>query len=249
MIKNFAHVLAIISLLSTVVLSVFIVQQAQQIRQLSEEIESQAPATIAPYESRDFSVYQRETDAKILELEGQLGALRRALNVAKPGINQGDEGDTFAPDTPGLSADEQRAIRTALQDPDDPLRQQLRDVFREENSRMRDARQDERLTRTLDEVEESFEEFATQHALTQAQRDVMLPKLKSERTQLFELRRARREGDMDREESRAQSAAIRAETDAFISKELDATQLKAYTKTRAEERERGGRGGGRRGPD
>lgn len=252
MIKKFAHVLAILAMISTLVLSLFVVQQAQQIKRLSEEIEAQSSATVMPNESRDLLAYQRDTDAKILEIEGQLGVLRRKLKGAPSGIHQENEGDVFAPDAPGvkLSANEQSAIRAALQDPDDPLRQQLRDVFREENSRIRDERDEQRLVRRMEEIEQGFEEFATKHALTQAQRDVVLPQLKSEQTQLNALRQARREGDMDRQEIRAQFNAIRAETDTFIAGELDATQLDAYTKTREEERGRGGRGGGgRRGRD
>lgn len=258
MLKKAAPALAVLSIVMTCILCVFMAQQRDQIQRLTlEQTQDEDNTLSSPYSPERSEAFQRETNARILALEGELGVLRRQLEARAA---QGDDFDVLldedgAPATAPFSPAEQQALIAALNNPDAPVRERLRDVMREENAKLRDERQEERRTQMLIEIEERFTAFADLNKLDQRQRDVMLPKLKQESTQLFELRRARRDGDMTREEVREQVTSIRAETDAYIQDELSPDQLEIYTKAREDElstgRGRGGRGGdeggGRRG--
>lgn len=196
----------------------------------------------------------KRLDRKIVALEADLAATRRALGqetsaqaggaeVGRRGL-AGGEGEA-----PGraLPAGTMPLVLDDLEDEDSPVRAQLAELVRTEREKQQTERQMERRDRMMEEAEEDFAEFAAAHNITSQQQAQILPRIKEERAQIFDLFRSRRDGNMSREEIREQIQTIRSETDSAVLEELDSSQQEAYREKREEEaarwNNRGGRGG------
>lgn len=254
MLEKFSPYIATGALILSLILALFSYQQGSTIAELQDKVMELQPVDSpnSPNNSNTSFNDQKRIDAKLAALEAKFARQNRMLRTR---INSdGDLADVGEPGSLGTLAAAQGGggeiiPLEVLEDESHPAREQLRELLRTENERIREERREARNQRRMQEFEEEFKEFATKHSLTQAQQDVILPKLKEERSQFSDLMRARRDGDMDRDEIRSQIQSIRKETDEAVILELDAEQQKAYLDQRQQEEERFGRRGRGRGGD
>ena len=249
-----APYLAVVTLIALLAITAYQHSEIARLEQALEESASYEGATRGRSGSSATTFEElRRIDQKIVELEAELAATRRALGQDSPRLTQrqGDTPGSARADllsSDGMPAGTMPLVLEDLKDEDSPVRAELAELVRTERERQQTERQMERRDRMMEEAEEEFAEFAQAHNITSQQQARILPKIKEERAQIFDLFRARRDGNMSREEIREQIQTIRAETDSAVLEELDATQQDAYRERREEEaarwNNRGGRGGG-----
>lgn len=250
-----APYVAVLTLVALLAITAYQSSEIGRLERSLEEVSAEDPTrrTSSGASTTTFEDMKR-IEQKIVALEAELAATRRAMGdtsrLARRG--EGDQDFEDGQDFPGLqprAAGTMPLVLEDLEDEDSPVRAQLAELVRTEREKQQTERQMERRDRMMEEAEKDFAAFAAEHDITTQQQARILPKIKEERAQLFDLFRARRDGGMDRDEMREQIQTIRAETDSAVLEELDATQQEAYRTRREEEMarwgNRGGRGGGR----
>lgn len=221
--------------------------QDAEIKRLRAQVESLEEASVTgdsfePASGEEEVALRRRLRA----LEGEVARLRRVSGQAE--VVRGGESNSASAQAEAVEAaapalaPRQEAVLSVLESEDPGVRGRLRELFREENERLREERMNDRRDRWEAEALDRFATFSQEAKLTARQSRELEPALERERDQLFELSRSRRRGEVTREDFAAQRQAIREETDEKARAVLDSEQVTKYQAMREEESRRFGRG-------